>query len=126
MRIPFARHVIVDREHEALSEQLRQTNDIRRRVLQVHNICPANGPGQILVGTIAKFDRLALEHRLKGGLPGKIFRLLETNPDLEIRFISNCGGYREDESFNAAIRALARTNEKQFYPFHIFKARATS
>lgn len=113
MRIPFARHVIVDREDEALPEQFRQSNDVRRRVLQMHHIRPANCSGQIFIGAIAKFDRrLTCKHRLEAGLPGKIFCLLEANPDLKIRFMAHRGGDGEDESFNAAVGALTRTNEK--------------
>jgi hypothetical protein len=41
-----------------------------------------------------------------------MLRLLETNPDLEIRFLPNGGGDRENEGFNAAVGALTRTNEK--------------
>ncbi len=41
-----------------------------------------------------------------------MFRLLEDDTDLEIRFLANRGGDGEDESFNAAVGALTRTNEK--------------
>ena len=78
----------------------------------MHDIRPANRSGQVFVGALAKLDRLTCQHRLETGLTGKVFCLLEADPDFEIRFISNRGGDGEDESFNAAVCALARTNEK--------------
>ena len=49
---------------------------------------------------------------LRLGCRAKYFVFLKTDTDLEIRFLSNRGGDGEDESFNAAVCALARTNEK--------------
>ena len=60
MRVQFARHVIVDREHEAFAEKFRQSDNIRRRILQMHDVRPSDRAGQILVGALAKLDRLVL------------------------------------------------------------------
>ena len=112
MRIQFARHVIMDREHEVLPEQFRQSNNVGRRILQMHDIRPSNRARQVFVGALAKLDRLVLQHRLKTRLPGKMLCLFETKTDLEIRVLPNSCRYSEDESFNAAVCALTRTDEK--------------
>ncbi len=78
----------------------------------MHDIRPSDRAGQISVGALAKLNRLILQHRLETGLPGKIFGFLETDANFEIRFLPNRRGNGEDESFNAAVGALARTNEK--------------
>jgi hypothetical protein len=41
-----------------------------------------------------------------------MFRLLETDTDLETRVLPNGGGDSENERLNTPVGALTRTNEK--------------
>jgi len=103
----------VDRQDQALPEQICQSNYIRRSILEMHYVCPSDRARQIPVGPLAKLNSwLTCQHRLETGLPGKMLRFLEADTDLEIRFLANGARDGKDKSLNATVCALTRTNEK--------------
>ena len=60
MSIQLTRHMIVNRQDKALAEKFGQSDDIRRRILQVNDVCPSDRARQVFVGPLAKLDRLVL------------------------------------------------------------------
>ena len=112
MRIDLARQVVMDGENERTPEKFGEENDIRRSVLQVHQIRPANRLDQIPIRPIANEHILALQHRFEIGLKLRAFGALETKPHLDLRIAPDRAGDREHERLDPAVAALAGRNDQ--------------